>query len=92
MGSVFYFHCGCLSYFIPGAVDLVRGCFRPSVTRSQTHYFTFSMSLQSPRLGDCPRCGEEVREADVLIEYDVGKGTEYWCDCRGCGEVVDPDT
>jgi predicted RNA-binding Zn-ribbon protein involved in translation (DUF1610 family) len=53
--------------------------------------FGKTMSSQSQRLGACPRCGEEIRHGHVLIEYDVGKGTEYWVECPGCGEVVAPE-
>lgn len=49
------------------------------------------MSVHSSRLGDCPRCSKEIREAHILIEYESEDGTRYWAECPGCGEVVDPD-
>jgi predicted RNA-binding Zn-ribbon protein involved in translation (DUF1610 family) len=60
-------------------------------TQAGTTSSLTKMSSQSQRLGACPRCGEEIRHGHVLIEYDVGNGTEYWAECPGCGEVVDPD-
>ncbi|WP_246045817.1 Lar family restriction alleviation protein [Halorussus ruber] len=49
------------------------------------------MSTQSPDLGDCPFCGSEIHNANVLIEYQSEDGTSFWAECPGCGDVVDPE-
>ncbi|EMA31922.1 hypothetical protein C444_07600 [Haloarcula japonica DSM 6131] len=48
------------------------------------------MSSQNPRLGGCPRCGEEIQHRHVLIAYETGDEPRYWAECPGCGDVVDP--
>ncbi|WP_254859895.1 phage terminase large subunit family protein [Natronomonas gomsonensis] len=46
---------------------------------------------ESPRLGVCPSCGEEILPRHVLIRYETTSGEEEaWTECPGCGEVVHP--
>ena len=44
-----------------------------------------------PPLGNCPKCGEELSSAYVLVEYEKDDGTTgIWAECPICDEVVSP--
>jgi len=44
-----------------------------------------------PPLGRCPKCGEELSIAYILVEYEKDDGTTgIWAECPTCDEVVSP--
>jgi uncharacterized C2H2 Zn-finger protein len=43
-------------------------------------------------LGRCPRCGETLTRAFLLVEYETDDGeTGIWAECPVCDDVVSPD-
>jgi predicted RNA-binding Zn-ribbon protein involved in translation (DUF1610 family) len=43
-------------------------------------------------LGECPRCGQEIPRAYLLIEYETETGEMgVWAECPECADVVDPN-
>ena len=48
------------------------------------------MATNRSPLGVCPRCGERIPAAQLLIEYEVDDGRAVWAECPGCTEVVHP--
>jgi hypothetical protein len=55
-------------------------------------FWVTTMGSQDPCLGVCPRCGDQIQERHILVEYGSGEQPRYWAGCPGCGEVVDPKT
>ncbi len=43
-------------------------------------------------LGECPSCGAQIADRDVLIQYQTTSGTDVYADCPGCRDVVNPLT
>ena len=41
-------------------------------------------------LGECPSCGSDIGDADVLIQYETADGVGVYADCPDCREVVSP--
>jgi ribosomal protein S27AE len=49
------------------------------------------MRQTTSALGECPRCGEQIRRSDVLISYERGSGeTRRYAECPNCVAVVRP--
>jgi hypothetical protein len=49
------------------------------------------LMTDDPPLGRCPKCGEELSSAYVLVEYEKDDGTTgIWAECPICDGVVSP--
>ena len=69
--------------FKPGDIHL-----EGTVTRS----FNPFMNADESPLGRCPKCGEDISEAWILVEYEKDDGTEgVWTECPACEDVVAPE-
>ena len=51
------------------------------------------MTDDTPKLGRCPECEENISAAYILVEYEKNDGTTgIWAECPSCDDVVNPDT
>jgi hypothetical protein len=50
------------------------------------------MNADESPLGRCPKCGEDISEAWIIVEYEKDDGTEgVWTECPACEDVVAPE-
>lgn len=49
------------------------------------------MSTHTTTLGRCPRCGEDIPQVALLIEYERGDGPAAFAECSTCRDVVHPE-
>ena len=70
--------------FKPGDIHLGRDC--------HTLLPSLRMNADESPLGRCPKCGEDISEAWILVEYEKDDGTEgVWTECPACEDVVAPE-
>jgi len=50
------------------------------------------MGNDTPELGQCPECDQDISAAHVLVEYEKDDGTTgIWAECPICDDVVSPE-
>ncbi|WP_457769212.1 DUF7837 family putative zinc-binding protein [Halobacterium salinarum] len=50
------------------------------------------MTTNTPVLGRCPDCGDQITQAWLLVEYETSGGENgLWAECPSCEDVVAPE-
>ena len=49
------------------------------------------MHTHTTPLGTCPRCGDDIPQIALLIEYERRDGTAAFAECPACRDVVHPE-